>query len=92
MSKSSYLIKFALAHELYVFITLFRLYAYSVISTPSSVIYIGGYQNGEPASDIVAEYRNLKWSQLGNLASGRYAHRSIQMGTKIYIFGGFDTT
>ena len=70
----------------------FRLYAYSVISTRISVIYFGGYHNDEGPNDIVAEYRNLKWKPLGNLASGRYSHRSIQMGTKIYIFGGFDTT
>ena len=70
----------------------FRLYAYSVISTPISVIYFGGYQNGEAPNNIVAEYRNLKWTELGTLASGRYAHRSIQMEKNIYIFGGFDTT
>ena len=78
--------------ELYIFTKLFRLYAYSVISTPISVIYFGGYHNDEGPNDIVAEYRNLKWKNLGTLASGRYAHRTIQMGTKVYIFGGFDTT
>ena len=70
----------------------FRLYAYSVISTQISVIYFGGYQNGEAPNNIVAEYRNLKWNRLGTLAIARYQHRSIQMGTKIYIFGGQDTT
>ena len=70
----------------------FRLYAYSVISTPISVIYFGGYHNDEGQNNIVAEYRNLKWNRLGTLAIARYQHRSIQMGTKIYIFGGQDTT
>ena len=70
----------------------FRLYAYSVISTPISVIYFGGYDNSNGPSDIITEYKNLKWKELGTLASTRYAHRSIQMGTKVYIFGGFDTT
>ena len=79
-------------HELHVFTKLFRLYAYAAISTPISVIYLGGYHNEEGPNDIVAEYRNLKWKKLGTLASGRYAHRTIQMGTKVYIFGGFDTT
>ena len=56
------------------------------------MIYIGGYHNDEGPNDIVAEYRNLKWTQVGTLAGGRFAHRSIQIGTKIYIFGGVDTT
>ena len=89
MSKSNILIK---SDQEFHFQKHFRLYAYSVISTPISVIYFGGYQNGEAANDIVAEYRNLKWTKLGTLASGRYQHRSIQMGTKIYIFGGEDKT
>ena len=70
----------------------FRLYAYSVISTRISVIYFGGYHNDEGPNDIVAEYKNQNWSRLGFLAGGRYGHRSIQMGRKIYIFGGFGTT
>ena len=70
----------------------FRFYAYSVISTPISVLYFGGYHNTDGANDMVAEYKNLKWSELGRLASARYAHRSIKMDSKIYIFGGWDTT
>lgn len=69
-----------------------QLYAYSVISTPVSVIYFGGYHNNEGDNDIVAEYKNLKWRQLGTLSSPRYAHRSIQMGSKIYVIGGWDKT
>ena len=70
----------------------FRLYAYSVISTPLSLLYFGGYHNERGANNMVAEYKNLKWSELGRLASARYAHRSIKMDSKIYIFGGWDTT
>ena len=50
----------------------FRLYAYSVVSTPISVIYFGGYHYDEGPNDIVAEYKNLNWNRLGTLASGRY--------------------
>ena len=60
-------------------------------STPSRVIYFGGYDGGEE-SDRVDGYKNLKWTPLGNLASPRWSHRSIKMNNKIYIFGGRETT
>ena len=73
--------------------TFFRIYYYAVTATPSSVIYFGGYDNDEnEESDRVVEYKNLKWTLLGNLASPRYGHRSFKMDKKIYLFGGFDTT
>ena len=69
--------------------TCFRFYDYSVISLPNSVIYFGG-RSDQGASATVAEYNNLKWKILGNLAAGkRSAHRSIKIGTRIFIFGGF---
>lgn len=92
ISKLTVLIKIALAHNIYHLPKTFRLYAYSVISTQRSVVYFGGYHNDEGPTDVVAEYKNLNWKRLGSLAGGRYSHRTIQMGTKIYIFGGFDTT
>ena len=62
-------------------------------STPSSVIYFGGLDLDEDeATDKVVEYKNLKWTVLGNLASPRRSHRSIKMANKIYIFGGLGTT
>ena len=67
--------------------TYFRIYNYAVTSTPKSVIYFGGWENGG-ATDRVFEYQNLKWTLLGNLASPRHGHRSIKMYSKIYIFGG----
>ena len=78
--------------ELYIIAKLFRIYSYSAISTPISVIYFGGYHNDEGPNDIVAEYKNLEWTRLGTLATGRYGHRTIQMGSKIYVMGGFGTT
>ena len=73
--------------------TFFRIYYYAVTATPSSVIYFGGYDFDEgERTDRVAEYKNLKWTLLGNLASPRYGHRSIKMDNKIYLFGGFYTT
>ena len=73
--------------------TYFRISNYAVTSTPSSVMYFGGWDaaKGE-ATDRVVEFKNLKWTLLGNLASPRYRHRSIKMNNKIYIFGGgYDT-
>ena len=72
--------------------TYFRIGLYAVTSTPSSVIYFGGYDWDEhEKTDWVVEYKNLKWTLLGNLASPRESHRSIKMDNKIYIFGGIDT-
>ena len=69
----------------------FRIAYYSVISTPSSVLYFGGYVGYTDVpireTDKVAEFKNMKWNILGNLASPRHGHRSIQMRNKIYIFG-----
>ena len=54
------------------------------------MIYFGGYSiDSQGPTDRVAEFKNLKWSLLGNLASPRRNHKSIEMGGKIYIFGGY---
>ena len=74
--------------------TCFRIGDYAVSSTPRSVIYFGGYDPLEvnplvvKPNDRVVEYKNLKWTLLGFLASPRIRHRSIKMNNKIYIFGG----
>ena len=62
-------------------------------STPSSVIYFGGYDNDEwEETDRVVEYKNLNWTLLGNLASPRADFRSIKMDSMIYLLGGSGTT
>ena len=55
------------------------------------MIYFGGVDD-EGANNRVVEYKNLKWTLLGNLASPRDGHRSIKMTNKIYLFGGYGTT
>ena len=71
--------------------TYFRIFSYAVISTPSSVIYFGGYDYGSQ-TDRVVEYKNLKWTLLGNLARPRDGHSSITMNNKIYLVGGYEAT
>ena len=68
--------------------TYFRIAIYAVTSTPSSVIYFGGEGDEFEKTDRVVEYKNLKWTLLGNLTGQRRVHRSIKMDNKIYIFGG----
>ena len=73
--------------------TFFSIMKYAVTSTPSSVIYFGGYNwKEQEESDRVVQYQNLKWTLLGNLASPRYLHRSSKMENKIYLFGGATIT
>ena len=71
--------------------TYFRIGLYSVTSTPSSVIYFGGV-DVEGRTDRVVQYQNMKWTELGNLASQRFGHHSIKMDNKIYLFGGSGKT
>ena len=69
------------------------------------MIFFGGISE-EGSTDRVAEFKNLEWNLLGNLAGPRNLavgfdfspnglilprmdHRSIKMGNKIYLFGGF---
>ena len=73
--------------------TYFRIGVYAVSSTPRSVIYFGGWDSvDDEVTDKVVEYKDLKWTLLGNLASPRESHRSIKMDSEIYIFGGSETT
>ena len=54
------------------------------------MIYFGGGSTfGGDDFDIVAEFKNLEWFLLGNLAHPKRYHRSIKMGSKIYISGGY---
>ena len=67
----------------------FRISHYAVTSTPTSVIYFGGRIIDEwDSTDKVVEYKNLKWTLLGNLSVPRDRLSSIKMDNKIYLFGG----
>ena len=53
------------------------------------MIYFGGFINDDlDSTDKVVEYKNLKWTLLGNLSVPRDRLSSIKMDNKIYLFGG----
>ena len=55
------------------------------------MIYFGGFINTRyDATDKVVEYKNQKWTLLGNLAGLRERLSSIKMGNKIYLLGGWE--
>ena len=57
---------------------------YSTTSTSKAAYLIGGAQTKE----LIAEFKNDSWRQLGNLTKGRYKHGSITLGTEAMIIGG----
>ena len=69
---------------------------YSVVSMPSSVIFFGGYDDASSEShvsdhslNIVAEYRDGRWNQLGRMTQFISKHQSIQINEKIFIYGNY---
>ena len=57
---------------------------YSTASTAEAVYIIGGYFTEE----VIAEFKNDSWRQLGTLVKGRYKHASISLGDETMVFGG----
>ena len=76
--------------EFYLWLHVFSIYYYGVISRKSSVLIIGGYCDGS-SSSLIAKYTIDKWERAGNLQKSRYAHRAIANGDRIYVVGGFGT-
>ena len=63
------------------------MWGYSTVDTPTSVLIIGGrFHKG------ITQFKEDKWSRLGNLHQRRYAHESIIIGRDIIIVGGFPIT
>ena len=71
---------------------------YSTISTEESAYFIGGcakfnceippWSRREGYSTIIARYFNDQWVHVGDLTTGRYKHRSLLVGNRVYIIGG----
>ena len=76
--------------ELYLWLHVFSISRYGVISRKSSVLIIGGYCDGS-VSSLIAKYTDDKWERAGNLQHLRHAHRTIANDDRIYVVGGFGT-
>ena len=65
------------------------MYWYSTASTEDAVFIIGGSINGKR----IAEYKNGKWTNVGELEKARYYYtRSITFGGQTMIVDGRDPT
>ena len=65
--------------------TIFRyISAYSAVSTSDSVYIIGGWAT----PDIIAEFKQDSWRQVGTLAKGRSRHETLLVGDEIMVIGG----
>ena len=62
-----------------------RIYSYSTASTSEAAYIIGGANT----RNIIAEFKNGSWGQLGTLAKGRAAHGTIQLGDEVMVIGGY---
>ena len=60
---------------------------YSTASTFEAAYFIGGLYTRE----VIAEYKNDAWRQLGTLTKGRSRHGSITFGTETMVIGGYSS-
>ena len=58
---------------------------YSTASTAEAAYIIGGTNTKE----VIAEFKNDAWRQLGTLTKERYGHASISLGDETMVIGGF---
>jgi len=63
-------------------------FGYSTAETDEAAYIIGGYDS-YTYSPIIAEFKNDRWRNLGDLTQGRYYHGSISIGQKTMIVGGY---
>ena len=60
------------------------IYSYSTASTSEAAYIIGGYHTRE----VIAEFKNYSWRQLGTLAKGRSNQGSISIENEVMVIGG----
>ena len=58
---------------------------YSTASTSEAAYIIGGIQTDE----IIAEFKNNSWRQMGTLAKRRHLHGSITLNDETMVIGGY---
>ena len=69
----------------------FRMIQYAPILTinDSIVVFGGGVDVGEKSTDIIAQYKNDKWTAIAKLLVARQGHAAIKNGSNsIMVVGG----
>ena len=61
------------------------IWAYSTASTSEAAYIIGGRYT----ENIIAEYKDGSWRQMGTLAKGRGWHGSITLENAVMVIGGY---
>ena len=64
-----------------------RIDSYSTASTSEAAYIIGGFYT----RNIIAEFKNDSWRQIGTLAKGRFDHGSIQLRDEVMVIGGWSS-
>ena len=62
--------------------------SYSTTSTTDAAYFIGG----KDTQEIIAEFKNGAWRQLGTLTKGRNKHGSISLNDETMVIGGHYST
>ena len=68
-----------------------RIYGYSTASTSEAAYIIGGVYTNSATANIVAEFKNDSWRQMGTLAKGRGWHGSITLENAVMVIGGYSS-
>ena len=63
------------------------MYFYSTASTSNAAYFIGGQYTKE----VIAEFKNDSWRQLGTLTKGRHFHGSISLDGETMVIGGYSS-
>ena len=64
-----------------------EMYYYSTASTSEAAYIIGGANT----KDVIAEFKNDSWRQLGTLTKGRDRHASISLDGESMVIGGYSS-
>ena len=63
------------------------MYRYSTVSISEAAYFIGGTNTQE----IIAEFKNENWRQVGILSKGRNYHGSILLDSEFMVIGGYSS-
>ena len=70
----------------------FSIGAYSTASTNDAVYVIGGFSSNYGAVKTIAEFKEGRWTKIGEMKKLRIDHGSISFGGKTLIFYPIDDT